>query len=172
MNNGYDILCERDSRTNMVPRDYGKSSQWNYALTVIGEAGDWSTIVEVEFGSSYHLAESISSYYLYSDMKKWLYYIALSIFGVHNNEYLQMSIQKAENYAGLIKSVFRTILAVDKDHVDFERLYLQRKNLVAILKEPTSEIADYCKIISVKEKDYIYYLTDLSQQEKEKVILW
>lgn len=172
MNNGYDILCDRDSRTNMVPRDYGKSSQWNYALTVMGQDGDWSTIVEVEFGSSYHLAESISSYNSYSDIKKWLYYIALSIFGVHDNEYLQMSIQKADDYAGLIKSVFRTILTVDKDNTDFRRLYQQRKNLICMLKELTSEIVDYCKIISVKEKDYIFYLTDSSQQEKEKIISW
>lgn len=172
MNNGYDILCDRDSRTNMVPRDYGKSDQWNYALTVMGKDGDWSAIVEVEFGSTYHLAENIGSYNIFSDKKKWLYYIALSIFGVHDNEYLQMSIQMADNYLGLVKSIFRAILAVDKDNVDFRRLYLQRKNLLAMLKEPASEIADYCKIISVKEKDSIFYLTDSSQQEKEKIISW
>lgn len=172
MTNGYDILCNRDSRTNMIPRNYGNSHQWNYALSIMGDDGDWSTIVEFEFGSSYNLSESITSYFNYNDLKKWLYYIAILIFGVKNNAYLQLAIQNSSNYAELIKSIFRTLLTLDKDNSDFGKLYLQRKNIIGKLKDPSIEISDYCKVISVKEKDYIYYLTDLSQLEKEKIIIW
>ena len=40
------------------------------------------------------------------------------------------------------------------------------------LKKPLPETIDFCKILSTKGEDEIYYLTDLTQPEKEKIIKW
>ena len=48
----------------------------------------------------------------------------------------------------------------------------QRKSILNELPEHNSEIVEFCKVVSVKEKDAIFYLTDLTQPEKERVIEW
>lgn len=172
ISNGYDILCSRDSRTSKISLNLGSSYQWNYVLKIMGDNGDWSTVAKNEFGTIHNLSQFVSSYHNFDDMRRWLYYVILSILEVKDNEYLQLAVNNTSNYEELINSIFRTLLTVDKDDSDFNKLYEQRKNIIHKLQDTTCEVADYCKVVSIKEKDYIYYLTDLSQLEKEKVIIW
>lgn len=172
MNNGYDILCNRDPRTKTVPPYFGTPDQWNYALKLMGSANSWADIVNMQFSSIANLSQCVKAFTLYDDFKQWLYYISLSIFGAKDNEYLQLSVNNASDYKSLLKSLFRTILTVDRKDGEFEKLYDQRKNIIKDLTDSVSEIIDFCKVSSVKEKDSIYYLTDLTQPEKERIIEW
>ena len=172
MSNGYDILCNRDSRTKSIPVSFGTAEQWNYALKIMGLDRDWMTLVLQEFGSLSNLSRAIVSFSQFEEKKQWLYFILLSIFGSKDNRYLQLAVQNTYSYAVLIKSVYRTILSIDINRSEFKKLYSQRKSILNELPEFNSEIVEFCKVVSVKEKDAIYYLTDLTQPEKERIIEW
>ena len=172
MSNGYDILCNRDSRTKSVPASFGTDKHWNYALKLMGLDGDWMTIAVQKFGSISNLSRYIVSFLQFEDEKKWLYFILLSIFGSKDNRYLQLAVQSTYSYVDLIKSVYRAILSVDKKHSNFKSLYDQRKAILKELPKHSSEVVELCKVVSVKEKDAIYYLTDITQPEKERIIEW
>lgn len=172
MSNGYDILCNRDSRTKNIPVSFGTAEQWNYALKIMGLDRDWMTLVLQEFGSLSNLSRAIVSFSQFEEKKQWLYFILLSIFGSKDNRYLQLAVQNTYSYADLIKSVYRTILSIDINRSEFKKLYSQRKSILNELPEFNSEIVEFCKVVSVKEKDAIYYLTDLTQPEKERIIEW
>lgn len=172
MNNGYDILCNRDSRTKTVPMSFGSAAQWNSALRSMGSKGNWNGIIDAYFGSVHNLSSSLSNYLSFDDERKWLYYIVVSIFGVKDSEYLQLAINAAADYKDLIRSLYRTILTIDYKSTDFYKLFSQRKQLIASMSDTTTEAVEYCKVISVKGKEAIHYLTDGSQPEKERIITW
>lgn len=172
LNNGYDILRDKDSRTAIVPQNYGTSDLWNYVLGLMGSKGNWSTIIEDNFCHEANISHAFSSYHLYDEKKKWLYFIALSICGVKDNEYLQLAVNNASNSDEFVKSIYRAILTIDYKNPKFESLYKQRKSVISELKNGLPEAVDFCKVVSVKGEAAIYYLTDLTQPEKERVISW
>ena len=73
MSNGYDILCNRDSRTKNIPVSFGTAEQWNYALKIMGLDRDWMTLVLQEFGSLSNLSRAIVSFSQFEEKKQWLY---------------------------------------------------------------------------------------------------
>lgn len=172
LNNGYDILRDKDPRTSIVPQSFGTAEQWNCVLQYMGDHGNWSSVIADNFGFESNLSRALTEYPFFSEQRKWLYFIALSICGVNDNEYLQLSVNNASDSGELIKSVFRTILTIDNDATKFADLYRQRKELLRGLKDSLSEAIDFCKVLSVKGEDAIYYLTDLTQPERERVIAW
>ena len=172
LDNGYDILRDKDSRTSLVPQSFGSSAQWNYALKHMGSKGNWSSLIAEQFGSESNLSHAISAYSMFDKQKRWLYYVALSICGVKDNEYLQLAVNNASDAREFVKSIFRAILTVDRTSPKFRKLYEQRKELLSSFKNTLPEVIDYCKVLSVKGEDAIYYLTDLSQPEKERIIAW
>lgn len=171
MNNSYDILCNKDSRTKTIPSNFGTLAQWNTALKLMSNGGDWTSIIEAQFGSVYSLADSVEQYNEFDDTNKWLYFIALSIFGTKNS-YLQHAVFNSANYHELPKSLFRTILTIEHTDAEFAKLYSERKDILKRFVDSLEEVVDFCKVISVKEETAIYYLTDLTQLEKERVIEW
>lgn len=172
LQNAYDILCERDPRTSIVPQSFGDGNQWNYALKLMGQAGNWSSVIQAHFGSEFSLSNHVPSYSHFDSQKKWLYFIALSICGAKGNEYLQLAVNNASCADDLVRSIFRAILTVNREDAQFSTLYCQRKELISHLTDYLQEITDYCKVLSVKGEDAIYYLTDADQLEKERVITW
>lgn len=172
LTDGYDILCKRDDRTSNVPKHLGTQEQWNYVLEIMGADGDWNTIVDSRFGSVSELPHKIKYYSDYAPIDQWLYYTCVSIFGLSSNYYLKLAVENSSNYSELITSMFRTILNIDMSSPNFNILYDERKELLSNFSNLHNEYVDYCKVVSAKGKDIIYYLTDLSQPEKEKVIYW
>lgn len=172
LRNGYEILAENDPRTAAVPASLGTPEQWNYALQKMGRSGSWDRLIAAEFGSEFHLCHAFASYQKYDDNKKWLYFIALSICGAKENEYLQMVIDSISTEKELVKTIVRLILTVDKSDKQFDLLYRQRRAILEVLQDCLSEITEYCKVLAAKGEDAVYYLTDLTALEKERVIAW
>lgn len=171
LSNGYDILCSKDSRIKNVPESFGNATQWTGLLKTMGSA-DFAFVVENQFGTVTGLVECVKQYPNYSDEKKWLYYIALAIFGLKKNSYLAHAIATSTNYKDIPRSLFRAILTLDKADEDFSGFYEERKEILKSYKSFLNEAVDFCKVVSSKQEDAIYYLTDLTQPEKEKVVDW
>ena len=171
LSNGYDILCSKDSRIKNVPESFGNAAQWNGLLKDMGSA-DFAFVVEDQFGTVTGLVECVKHYPNYSDEKKWLYYIALVILGTKKNSYLTHAMATSTNYKDIPRALFRSILTLDRNDEDFSKLYEERKDILKAYKSFLNESVDFCKVVSSKQEDAIYYLTDLTQPEKEKVIDW
>lgn len=172
LDDGYDILRDKDPRTSIVPKSFGSSTQWNYVLQQMGRKGNWSSVINENFGSESNLSHAFSAFTKFDQQKRWLYFIALSICGAKDNDYLQIAINNSSDASALVKSVFRSILSVERTSSKFEALYQQRKDLLLNLENSLPEVIDYCKVLSTKGEEAIYYLTDLSYPEKERIIAW
>lgn len=171
LSNGYDVLCTKDPRIKNLPESFGEPEQWNGLLKTMGST-DFTFVVENQFGPVTGLVEYVKLYPSYSDEKRWLYYIALSVFGTKQNAYLTHTIANSTNYRDIPRALFRSILTVDRNDDDFSKLYEERKEIIRSYTYYLNEVVDFCKVLSSKKEDAIYYLTDLTQPEKEKVIDW
>lgn len=172
LNNAYEALCQRDFLTKTLPESAGSEEQWRQALRWIGESGDWNSVINAQFGSAKSLESAIQNYCSFSEQKKWLYFVANLLLD-NSNRYISLSVADALAKGNdFVKSLFRTILNYRKDDKDFEELYHLRKDILRHFLSETVQIDDYCKVVDIKGKDAIYYLTDLTIQEKEKIISW
>lgn len=172
LNNSYDILLNKDGRTRKVPQSYGSPEQWDYVLQQMGQSGTWSTVITANFGSESNLIHALGDYQKFDVEKRWLYYVAFLICDVRNNDYLKLALDKTSKFGDLTKNIFRSILDIDWKCDNYQELYKQRKDIINELKKPLPETIDFCKVLSTKGEDEIYYLTDLTQPEKEKIIRW
>ncbi len=171
LSNGYDILCSKDSRIKNVPESFGEPYRWNGLLKVMG-SNDFTYVIETEFGSNANLSSCAKQYPTYTDDRMWLFYIAICVLGAKKNSYLSLAMVNSANYKDFAKSLFRSILTVDRTDEDFQKLYEERKEILRFYTKYLSEIMDFCKVVSTKQEDAVYYLTDLTKPEKEKVIEW
>ena len=171
LSNGYDVLCSKDSRLKNALESFGDATQWNGLLKTMG-AADFTFVVENQFGPITGLMECVKYYPNYSDEKKWLYYIALTVLGTKKNSYLTHVVASSTSYKDIPKALFRSLITIDRKDADFPRLYEERKEILKFYVHYLNEAVDFCKVISSKQEDAIYYLTDLTQPEKEKVIAW
>lgn len=76
----------------------------------------------------------------------------------------------AEAFLGEYAVLFEDVEKVTAD--EFAQLYAERKEILKNFVDSLDEAVDYCKVLSVKEEKAIYYLTDLTQPEKERVFEW
>ena len=171
LSNSYDILCSKDSRIKNVPESFGDPQKWNMLLKKIGST-NLTNVIEEEFGARTDFVTCIKEYPNYSDEKKWLYFITLSILGSKKNSYLTHVMSCVSDYNDIPNFLFRAILIVNKDDEDFQKLYDERKEILKYFQDYTKESFEFCKVVSSKQENYIYYLTDLTKPEKEKVIEW
>jgi hypothetical protein len=171
LSNAYDILCSKDTRIKNVPERFGEPQQWNGLLKQM-EKYDFSVVVETQFGPMGGLIQYVRNYPSFSADRKWMYYIALSVLGTKKNTYLSHAISNAANYIEFPKALFRSILTIEPNDEEFKQLYEERKDIIKSYVTYLNETVDYCKIVSAKQEDAIYYLTDLTQPEKEKAIEW
>ena len=171
LTSAYDILCSKDSRIKNVPESFGDSVHWGYLLKSFGPY-DLSAVVDDEFGSENNIENGLKYYPGFTDRKKWYFFIILSILGTRRNSYLSHVITSSTNYKDIPRSLFRAILTIDKDDEDFHKLYEERKEVLRYYSRYLNEVVDYCKVVSSKQEDYIYYLTDNTKPEKEKIIEW
>ena len=171
LSDGYDILCQKDSSTQNIPKTMGTGTQWTFALNKMGANGSWTTVATDWFGSINNISTNIYKFNSFDDNHKWLYFILITIFGVEN-KYLKLVIKNTTNYQNLVESMFRLILNFKQTDSNFKQLYYARKEILKTFINNMDPFVDYCKVVSVKEQDAIYYLTDLTQIEKERIIEW
>lgn len=172
ISDSYSILCSKDERTKKIARQSGTTKHWNYILKTMGGCGNWNTVLDKEFGNEVFLTQSISSFSQFDPMKQWVYFSLLSIVGTSNNEYLSIAVKNAIDVNEFVNSLFRSIMMFNPSDDNFKKLYSQRKDILKNFTSNVSEINNYCRVLAVKGKESIYYLTDLTQQEKERVIEW
>lgn len=169
MNNAYNILIERDSSLSVLDQTLGTNEQWEYVLSLFSDKKYFQDVINLVFGNYRNLGILASNYNNFNDNKKWLYFIALKLYGSKSNWCLNIASTKANKYTELIREVFRSILDINHLDKDFILHYQERKALLVALGNPIDNVIDYCKMVKQKGKYAIYYLTDNTRQEKEMI---
>lgn len=170
LNKAHDIVVNKNNLFSSLDEKIGTDKEWHYLLKLLNENITFSEICNNEFGNFQCLEISISNYSTFSSNKKWLYFIALKLFGTKNNKCLNLAAKKVSNQSLLIREIYRSILDFDNANEEFLNIYLERKKILNALGNPIDEVIDFCKIVLQKEKNAIYYLTDNTRQEKELII--
>ncbi len=170
MSKAYEIVIKKDVILASLDEDMGTESQWKSLLFMINSGKCFIDICDDAFGNYQNLEIMMPSYSSYSEEKKWLYFIALKLFGIKNNTCLAIAVNNATTYFQLIREIYRSILEKNHTDKDFIAFYQQRKLLLTELGNPINEVVDFCKVVLQKEEQAIYYLTDNTIQEKELIL--
>lgn len=135
----YDILKMKDPMTEQIPQDYAKWRFWEYALKKMGD-GNWKSLVEDELGEAKDLYDILSAYPTLNEHRKWLYFIALKLFGTKENEYLQMVADNTTDYNFFAENAINVISSVDKSDSKYEKIASERQEVLDKLKEGVEDL--------------------------------
>lgn len=168
-NKAYDMLCDVDGTTISLKSALGNEEQWTFALEQFNGKSSWADVINSQFGNRKALDLVLQNYAFFSPEQKWLYFIALKLYGCTNNWCIHTAANAANSAEELVRQIYRSILSADPSNKDFEKLYSQRKQILNQLGNPLEEVIDFCKVVISKGGNAIYYLTDNTQKEKELI---
>ena len=166
----YDVIALKDPRTHEIAQEMGSEDQWTHALSLFKREDDtWSSVIARQFGSTASLGYAFSGYDSFGADKRWLYFIALKLFGASGNWCLDTAARQSKTADDFPSNLFRCLLEKNLRDADFWDCYTSRKNVVRVLGN-TQELSQYCNAVSIKGKDAICYLTDNTQKEREAIV--
>lgn len=168
-NKAFDALCKMDTNTGLLRAEYGTEGQWAYALGELSKSKTWAAFITEKFGGYSNLELIASNWRIFDNNKKWLYFIALKLYGTKNSWCLNEMVKHSNSVNELIRCVFRSILSLDWRENDFWEKYDERKAMLSNFGNPEDEVLDYCSMVKSKERYAIYYLTDITRLEKELI---
>ena len=166
----FEVLVNIDNSTSVLKSSYGTDEQWAYAVHEVSKCGSWDSLITDQFGVPSNLSLVVSSWSSLNEDKKWLYFIALKIKGAGNNWCLNTAVNNAGTVDELIRQVYRSILHIPHLDATFWDKYDERKVLINSIGGVDNEVIDYLLIVKSKASEEIYYLTDRSMMEKERII--
>lgn len=174
ISSSFEALEMIDRKTSALNRSLGTDQQWNYALTEVNKAGSWEALIGREFTGADNLAMSISDWETYDRNTRWLYFIALKLYGARNNKCLDTAVKNSDSTDKLPRNIYRSLIKVLPTSPTFWAKYEERKILIKKMVGTDKdmmdrETRDYVQVLNEKKSDALYYLTDSSQLEKEKI---
>ena len=170
LKNTYNALIIKDSETKMLSESIGTDAQWNYALKLFDNSSGWTDVIDKVFGNHRKLEHIFPRYKSLSENEKWLYFIALKLYGAKNNWCLTTAAKNADNINAFIRHIYRGILEKSVDEKDFWECYASRKTVLRELGDSGAELTAYCKIVFSKGMNAVCYLTDNTQREQETIL--
>ena len=147
----------------------GTDEQWMWLIRNLTKK-NWDQLISDNFGGEANLDFAINGFASFSKDKKWLYYLALRQPGTRKNSYVRQAAVSAETYACFIRNIYRLILNENPHSEGFTDLYSQRKNALKQIGGHPGELSSFLSILASKGIDAIHFLTDITRQEKERII--
>ena len=163
--NAYELLCTIEPMTNKLSNDYGLESQWVYALDIIKEYNSWDNYAVKVFSGTYTLDLSLQKWNEFDSIKRWMYFILLKLFGTPNSPYLNDVIENVSKVDNFEKEIYQGILRFNHTENMFWEHYKERKQIICRMGISDLRMLDFCDWVLSKQKDAIYYLTDLTSKE-------
>ncbi|WP_455654129.1 BREX-4 system phosphatase PglZ [Phascolarctobacterium sp.] len=165
----FDALKNIDPATNGLESQFGSNEQWAYALQEVVKYGSWGILITEQFNVPTNLSLIAGNWKKFTPNKKWLYFIALKLNGAGANWCLNKAIEDANSETKLLRQVYRSILNVAHTDLAFWDKYNERKLLIDSFGGSDEEVIDYLQMLKSKEAEGLYYLTDGSKMEKERI---
>jgi len=164
------ILQNKFPELNIFAYREEDGEYWKYLLDLSEGKASFKAVVLDHFGDKNSYEYALQEWSNYDDKHRWLLFIAMKVFPDSKNQIIRDMVEKSDAHVELVRSMVRTILNYSHDDKDYRALYKQWKSLRGRLSVLEEEIVDYCEFVDHKGKEAIYYLSDLSKQEKEKAI--
>lgn len=168
----YAALCDIDPATESLDKALGTEAQWRFALDQFETESSWNGLVTRHFGNPNMLDITVGRWDSFSADMRWLYFIALKLFGAGKNICLGQAAKAASSPKDMVRKIYRSILEEDCHSPTFSARYRERKELLNQMfdVEDDSEVIDYIKMTKQYERDAIRYLTENTKLEKEAII--
>lgn len=146
---------------------YGTDEQWRRLASLLQKEGSLFAVSSREFGSVSDYGLIIGKVWNTGDFfRMWLLWLAMKVFGAQGNKYLSYAVRNSEKVEDFESHLYRDLLEIDSDDVEFDRYYEERKELIIDMPENLTLIDSYCSMVGMREKQAVYYLTDTSNKEK------
>lgn len=163
--NYFDLLGLYDSKARNLTPTYGSEEDWKtickkYNKSLENTINDYIGNISVE--------EAVEKWTSWTPFEKWLVFIKSKL-NFTTNWCIDDAIAKSNNYGEFLKSIYNSILSINPKEPDFWSKYKVWKSLIKKINDEDS-IYRYCKIVLSKEELALYYLTDNSEIEKQKII--
>lgn len=163
----YDILCLKDIKTRELNKEMGTEKQWQYALSLFDSS--WDDLIDAEFGDHRKLDIYIAGLSYKSDEYRWLYYIGIKLYGAKGNWCLNDAAIHSNSLEEMKRNIYIGILSRSHKENDFWECYTSRKEIICQMEDHSAEIVSFRNLARAKGQDEIYYLTDVTQCEKEEI---
>jgi len=171
LSNAYDILSEIDSSlVSALEKKLGTAEQWKGLLEYYSKNHDWNGITKAEFGANSNLPSLIQSWSQWDSFHQWLFFLLLKINEEKGTGYLYRVAASAESQSDFIRTAYREILSLSVNDPSYWRVYSERKTLLNALNNPDGEAIDFCLFVDYQKDNAIFYLTDNTRQEREKIV--
>jgi len=168
------IYSAYDGVKTLIPsftlsEECGNNEQWSDLLTELtNENGDIERVF-VKYGFNNSPESYFDLYIRGEEYTNWLYFIALKLkLSAIYNDYLKYVLQNTVRFSDFASNILGKILEVHYGDRNFDRLYVDRKQLIEKFSEP--EMASFVIETRKKPRESIYYLTDGTRVEKEGTI--
>lgn len=167
----YDMLLQTQPEIGGLKKSFGTEEQWQYLYEQCNKIGKLSVVLQKHLGISSGFEVLINNWNQFDLVKKWLYFIALKFYGVKSNWTLECAVSKSDTANELVKNIYRNFLDIKPADKTFWSKYAERKSLLQNIGDIASAV-DFCEYVEIKEAEAIYYLTDLTPNEKEKIFAY
>ncbi len=171
MNSPYQVACVIDKKTANLSEALGGDEDWSAAVTQLKHAGTWESLICTFFGSTQTLETALMGLEWKQEdrFRLWLCLVGLKFFGAGQNKYLQLAAVPARSLDDFVRRFFLEILDHKTTDKDFQELYDARRRLVRVFRNADEVVAEFCRLVPMKEQSALEYLTDGTLQEKEAV---
>lgn len=148
---------------------WGTEEQWQYLYNELLKFKTFKIIINKKFDNVEHLENAIYKFHTFSKLEQWLYFIALKVYQAKNNWCLSQAVVMSGDITQFKRNIYCCLIDnVLHTESDYWEKYKQWKELRKLFND-SAEISYYCKYVLSKGKDAIYYLTDITQREKEMI---
>lgn len=145
----------------------GDESQWTVFLNDLSKANGDIGVVFDEFGSNPE--NNLTQWIRGSSYKNWLFFIALKLNEAKiESSYLRSVLQITTSFTDFKRNILDTIISIPHTDKSFDKLYLERKNLVEKLTE--SDVAAFVAENRIDLAESVYKLTDQTLVERKEFI--
>ncbi len=169
-NNFYDAVLDVDPVLGSIPEQFGKDEFWKQLLGDLEKNGrSFQKFVEKTIGTTGNLALSMDHWNTFDDYQRWIYFLALKIYGVNNNWCLKAAVDKSDSPEKLMREIYRSILSLDPGNKNFWHQYNIRRRILSSFDPENHDAQDFALMVRSYGKSALYFLSDSSIFEKEVV---
>lgn len=163
--NYFELLGIYDNKAKNLLLTYGSDDNWHLLCKKFNKTLE-DTINDYIGNTSIETA--VEKWTSWSPFEKWLVFLKSKL-SASQNWCIDHATAKSNNYEEFIKNIYNSILSVNHKEPDFWSKYKTWKLLIHKINDEDL-IYKYCKIVLSKEELSLYYLTDNSEIEKQKLI--
>lgn len=169
VSSSHEALVSSCTELKNLNKDLGTEEQWSELLRILQYKNyEWNAIEKnPNLLKKLHSDGTASSLNAFVE---WIQFIIMKLHGAKGNEYLTAVIAKSKTLGEYNTWLYDYLLEIDANDGVFQSYYKERKELLSNYEENSNFLISYCKKVTAKESQALYYLTDNTNLEKETII--